>query len=138
MPLSEFVSELNDLEPVEKLEWLVEFADELPDISAEKKATPFPEVCLIQECQTPVHLWVTVNAGKIHLEAHVPQKSPTVRGLVALVVRGLEGEDVAEGLNLPDDMVAHLGLGSVLGMTRQQGFRGVVARIKRGLRAWDG
>jgi len=134
MLLNELAAELNDLEPQEKLEWLVEFADELPAISSDKRVASFPESCRVQECQTPVHLWVSTIDGRIHLEADVPRQSPTVRGLVALVVRGLEGAQIKEGLELPDDMVSHLGLASVLGMTRQQGFRGVIARIKRGLR----
>ncbi len=137
MRLNELIEELNDLEPEEKLGWLVEFADQLPEISSEKLVEPFPDLCRVQECQTAVHLWVSVTDNRIHIEAHVPRKSPTVRGLVALVVCGLEGAEIAEGLDSPDDMVAHLGLASVLGMTRQQGFRGVITRIKRGLRACE-
>jgi cysteine desulfuration protein SufE len=135
MRLDELITELDELEPDEKLAWLVEFADELPDLTAGKLAEPFPETCLVRECQTPVHLWVTAPKGRIHLEADVPRKSVLVRGLVALVVCGLEGATVAEGLALPEDMVAHLSLASGLGMTRQQGFRGVISRIKRELRA---
>jgi cysteine desulfuration protein SufE len=134
MRLNELIAEIDDFEPAEKLEWLVEFADELPEISSSRQAVPFPEMCRVQECQTPVHLWVTVEDDRIHIEADVPRKSPTVRGLVAFVVCGLEGASVAEGLAIPDDMVGHLGLTSVLGMTRQQGFRGVIARVKRALR----
>lgn len=133
MRLNELISELDDLEPDEKLQWLVEFADQLPDISAERRALPFPDNCRVQECQTPVHLWIEAQNGKIHLEADVPAKSPTVRGLVALVVCGLQGEPVSAALSLPDDMVAHMGLTDVLGMTRQQGFRGVISRIKHEL-----
>jgi cysteine desulfuration protein SufE len=76
---------------------------------------------------------VDVVAGKVHLEADVPQKSPTVRGLVALIVCGLEGTPVAEILPVLDDLIAKSGLAPVLGMTRQQGFRGVIARIKQQL-----
>ncbi len=133
MRFAELVAELDELDPDEKLQWLVEFADELPGLSAGKMSEPFPDSCLIRECQTPVHVWVAVDDGKIHLEADVPQKSPTVRGLVALIVCGLEGASVSEGLALPEDMVAHLGLANVLGMTRQQGFRGFMSRIKREL-----
>lgn len=134
MHLDELIAEIKELEPNERLEWIVEFADQLPDISLDKQVETFPDECRVQECQTPVHLWVEINLGRIHLEADVPRKSPTVRGLVALVVCGLEGATVEEGLSLPDDMVAELGLTSVLGMTRQQGFRGVISRIKRRLR----
>lgn len=135
MQLDQLIAEIEELEPDERLEWIVEFADELPELPPEKRSIPFPDSCRVQECQTPVHLWVTSVDNRIHLEADVPRKSPTVRGLVALVVRGLEGATVEEGLSLPDDMVAKLGLESVLGMTRQQGFRGVISRIKQSLRA---
>ena len=138
MRLDELIVELDELEPDEKLEWLVEFADQLPEVSPDKQVQPFPDDCRIRECQTAVHLWVQVNNGRIHLEADVPRKSPTVRGLVALVVCGLEGATVEEGLALQDDMVSKLGLATVLGMTRQQGFRGVISRIKRELRGVSG
>jgi cysteine desulfuration protein SufE len=130
MRLDELIAELDELEPEEKLQWLVEFASELPPLSPENQVVPFPEGCRIQECQTAVYLWVGVKSGHVHLEADVPTQSPTVRGLVALVVCGLQGVTVEEALSIPDDMVAHTGLSSTLGMTRQQGFRGVVARIK--------
>lgn len=134
MKLDEYAAELDELDATEKLEWLVEFADQLPDISSDRASAPFPETCRVQECQTPVHLWVDVNQGKVHLEADVPKKSPTVRGLVALVVVGLQGESVEAVDKLPDDLVSALGLSSALGMTRQQGFRGVVARLKQAVR----
>jgi len=138
MKLNDLIEELNELEPAEKLEWLVEFADQLPELSAARAGQPFPESCLVQECQTPVHLWVEAIAGRVHLEADVPRKSPTVRGLVALLVVGLNGVAVASALALPDDLVSHWKLGEVLGMTRQQGFRGVVSRLKRALRSSAG
>ncbi len=134
MKLNELIEELDELEPGEKLEWLVEFADRLPELSAERRGRPFPDSCLVRECQTPVHLWVEAVEGRVHIEADVPRKSPTVRGLVALLVVGLEGETVSAALALPDDPVSQWKLGDVLGMTRQQGFRGVVTRLKQALR----
>jgi cysteine desulfuration protein SufE len=133
MQIYDLIAELDELQPDEKLHWLVEFANELPDLSPGRQGAPFPENCRVQECQTAVHLWVDVVAGKVHLEADVPQKSPTVRGLVALIVCGLEGTPVAEVLPVLDDLIAKSGLAPVLGMTRQQGFRGVIARIKQQL-----
>ena len=135
MKLDELIAEFTDLEPDEKLEWLVEFADQLPGLSPGRAGAPFPETCLVRECQTPVYLWVDLSEGRVRLEADVPRKSPTVRGLVALLVVGLDGETVSSVQNLPDDLVAVMGLGGVLGMTRQQGFRGVVARLKQAVRA---
>jgi len=133
MKLTSLIAELHELEPEEKLEWLVEFADQLPELSPDLVREPFPESCRVQECQTAVHVWAQAVDGRVQIEADVPRKSPTVRGLVALLVVGLQGEPVSVALALPDDLVSHWGLSAVLGMTRQQGFRGVVARVKRAL-----
>ncbi len=135
MKLDELIDEVSDLDPAEKLEWLVEFADELPGISANRAAHPFPESCRVQECQTPVFLWVDVVDGRVHLEADVPQKSPTVRGLVALVIVGVNGATPADVIGLPDDLLSILGLNGALGMNRQQGFRGLIARLKQAVQA---
>ena len=133
MKLTSLIAELRELEPEDKLEWLVEFADQLPELSPDLVREPFPESCRVQECQTAVYVWAQAVDGRVQIEADVPRKSPTVRGLVALLVVGLQGESVSVALALPDDLVSHWGLSAVLGMTRQQGFRGVVARIKRAL-----
>jgi cysteine desulfuration protein SufE len=134
MKLDELVEEFQELDPGEKLEWIVEFADQLPQVSADRASEPFPETCRVQECQTPVYLWVEQREGRVYLEADVPRKSPTVRGLVALLVVGLDGESVAAVRALPDDLISVLGLDAALGMTRQQGFRGVIARLKQAVR----
>jgi len=134
MKLDEFFDEFQDLEPLERLQALVELADELPPLSASRAAAPRPAGCRVQECQTPVDLWVDVQGGRVHLEADVPRQSPTVRGLVTLVVQGLEGAVAKDVLSIPDDLLDPLGLQEALGMTRRQGLRGIVARIKREIR----
>lgn len=131
MRLNELIADFAELDDEEKLELLVEMADELPAASAGRCACPDAESCRVQECQTAVYLWIDVIDGRVRLEADVPKKSPTVRGLVTLVIQGLSGATVEEVAALPDDLVAHIGLQRALGMQRQQGFRGVVARIKR-------
>lgn len=127
----ELTREFQELEPDEWLEELMELANRLRPVSSARRTLPLPESCRVQECQTPVYLWVDVTAGQVHLEAEVSPKSPTVRGLVALVVEALEGADASEVLSLPEDWLSELGLSEALGMTRQHGFRGVIARIKR-------
>jgi cysteine desulfuration protein SufE len=59
----------------------------------------------------------------------VPEKSPTVRGLVALIVLGMNGMTVGEALAMPIDLLPVLKLDKVLGMQRRQGVRGVMQRI---------
>lgn len=134
MKLHDFFTEWQDLEPDERLEALVELAEELPPLSPSHAAASHPSDCRVQECQTPVYLWVDLVAGRVHLEADVPRQSPTVRGLVTLVVQGLEGASADEVLSMPDDLLIPLGLDEALGMTRRQGLRGLVTRVKREVR----
>ena len=130
MKLPEFLADFDGADPEEALEMLMEFGARLPDLSLGRAAEGTPPQCRIQECQTPVYLWVDLIDGKLRLEAVVPEQSPTVRGFVTLLVEGLAGATVAEVANLPDDFLPLLGLSSTLGMTRRKGFRGIVSRIK--------
>ena len=134
MKLPELIADFDGLDDQEKLELLVELSDELPAPSTGRTAGQQSESCRVQECQTPVFLWVDVVGGRVRIEADVPKKSPTVRGLVTLMVQGLADASPEEIAEIPDDMIGHLGLQTALGMQRQQGFRGVIARIKREVR----
>ena len=134
MKLDESLAEFADAEPEEALEMLIEFGDQLPPLSAARAAIGNPPECRVQECQTAVYLWADVVEGRMHLEASVTEKSPTVRGLVALLVDGLNGASPEEVLRIPDDLLPQLGLQETLGMTRQRGLAGVISRIKRAAR----
>jgi cysteine desulfuration protein SufE len=129
--LDELLAEFTGVDPEEALEMLIDHSEGLPPLSAGRAATVAPAECRIQECQTPVDLWIDVIGDSVRLEASVPEKSPTVRGFVALLVEGLTGATPEEVFRMPDDFLPRLGLAETLGMTRQRGFRGIVARIKR-------
>lgn len=144
----ELTAELAETDPEDALELLIEWGKLLPPLSPTRAALPLTDDCRVKECQTAVHLWVGVTpdaatrgdlaAGgespaaqplRVELEATVPEKSPTVRGLVALIVLGMNGMPVQQALALPIDLLPMLKLDKVLGMQRRQGVRGVMQRI---------
>jgi cysteine desulfuration protein SufE len=129
--LNGFLEEFAGTEPEEALEILMEFGDRLPSISEGRRAERHIAGCRVQECQTPVYLWVDVVDGTVQLEADVPEQSPTVRGFVAMLVEGISGSSREDVLSIPDNLLPQLGLQETLGMTRQRGFQGIVGRIKR-------
>lgn len=134
MKLTEYLEEFEGLEPEERLEVLVEFAPTLPPLEGDNAHLSKQESCRIQECQTPVYLSCTVENGQVQLAAHVPEKSPTVRGFVALLVNGLSGASPSEVLEICPQIPAKLGLQQVLGMTRVRGFSGILDRIAQAVR----
>ena len=131
MKLEPLFAEFEGLEARERLELLIEFSETLPALSPQRAAIPAPSECRVQECQTAVDLWVDVSDGTVMLEALVPRQSPTIRGLVALLIEGSNGARVDDVLEMPDNILEPLGLAETLGMTRQHGTRGLVAAIKR-------
>lgn len=137
MKLDEFLAEFAGTEPEEALEILMEFGGRLPPLSAARKGEQNSAGCRVQECQTPVSLWVDVIGDRVEIEADVPEQSPTVRGFVAMLVEGVSGSSREEVLSIPDNLLPALGLQETLGMTRQRGFQGIVGRIKRAVLAAD-
>ena len=131
MKLHQFLADFEGADPEEALEMLMEFGERLPALSNVRGGQAPPSGCRIEECQTPVYLWVDVMDGKVRLEASVPEQSPTVRGFVTMLVEGISGATPDEVRGLPDDFLPLLGLSGTLGMTRSKGFRGIVSRIKR-------
>jgi cysteine desulfuration protein SufE len=132
MKLDRYISRFRAADRATRLETLLDFAQRLPPLSAERQERK--ENFRVPECQTPVFLWVDVEGGTVTISADVPRESPTVRGFVSLLVHGLEGATPAEVAALPDDLLHSLGLDETLGMMRTQGLTAIVRRIKRAAR----
>lgn len=127
------VEEFADLDGREKLELLLEYAARLPPLSAARAAEKGAGDHRVHECQTPVHLWPSVDGNAARLEADVAPEAPTVKGFVAILAEAVDGRPVEEVLALGDDLVDRTGLAAVLGILRARGLRAIVAHVKRGL-----
>jgi len=121
--------EFRDADRQERIELLIDLAKSLPPLpdrlAALKDATH-----RVQECQSPVFLFVEPEDGRIRLHADAPIEAPTVRGFVALLVESLDGAPPSEIRAVPDDLVEQTGLTEILGMLRVHGLSGVLRRLK--------
>lgn len=133
--LEKYIARLSSADRDTRLETLLDLSQSLPAPPPELTQAADREGHLVPECQTPVHLWVQVNQGKVALFAEVPRESPTVRGFVALLVRALTGATPAEIAGVPDDLLHALGLDDALGMLRTRGLSAIVRRVKRAVEA---
>jgi cysteine desulfuration protein SufE len=113
-----------------RLETLLDYSKTLPALPARYEAERALGRNMIEECQTPVYLWVEVDNGRVHIHADVPRESPTVRGFVSLLARTLEGTTPDAVAQLPLDLLDQLGLSETLGMTRTQGLTAILHRVK--------
>ena len=114
-----------------RLQLLLEYARKLPPLPAELEAARSEGLGRVQECQTPLFLWVGIENGGVRIHADAPVEAPTVRGFVSFLADALNGRSPAEVADLPDDFLQRMGLHEVLGVMRSRGLEAVLRRIKR-------
>lgn len=132
-PLPETLAEIRDgfLETPEsdRLLLLLEFSDELPDVSAEVAEHPEMHERVV-ECQSPVYIYVEVNDGIVTMHATAPPEAPTTRGFASILVQGLSGLTAEQVLAIPDDYPQSIGLTKAVSPLRLGGMTGMLMRAK--------
>jgi cysteine desulfuration protein SufE len=132
--LAEIREDFLALEQRDRLQLLLEFSNELPELPARYQDHPdlFERVI---ECQSPVFIFVEVDeGGGVHLYATAPRESPTTRGFASILAQGLDGLSVDEVLAVPDDYPQSIGLTEAVSPLRIRGMTALLGRTKRQLR----
>jgi cysteine desulfuration protein SufE len=136
--LPEALVEIRDdflaLEEHDRLLMLLEFANELPELPERYRDHPdlFERV---EECQSPVYLFVEVDADDVvHLYATAPKEAPTTRGFASILTQGLHGLTADQVLAVPDDYPLTIGLTEAVSPLRIRGMMALLGRTKRQIR----
>ena len=135
-PLAEIAAELTAATTRQRLDMLLEFSDELPDLP-ERYAGRLDELEQVDECQAPVFLTVEVDEDPeqhVHLFVDAPAEAPTTRGFAGILHAGLDGVPAQQVLGVPDDAPMRLGLAEAVSPLRVRGMVGMLSRIKRQVR----
>lgn len=127
--LAEFRDDFLELPEADRLELLLEFANELPPVSDE--VASHPEMYeRVAECQSPVYIHVEVTDGVVAMHATAPPEAPTTRGFASILVQGITGLTVDEVLAIPNDYPQSLGLTRLVSPLRIGGMTGMLMRAK--------
>ena len=133
-PLAETREDFLALGVKDRLQLLLEFSNELPELP--ERYRDHPDLLeKVEECQSPVYIFVEVVDGRVHLHATAPAESPTTRGFASILVQGLDGLTVDEVLDVPGDYPQSLGLAEAVSPLRVRGMTGMLGRVKRQVRA---
>ncbi|GAB7071642.1 SufE family protein [Mycobacterium hodleri] len=131
--LAEVVSDFAEMQGQDKLQLLLEFANELPPIPADLEEAAMEPV---PECQSPLFLHVDASdRDRVRLYFSAPAEAPTTRGFAAILSAGLDEHSADEILAVPDDFYAELGLAKLISPLRLRGMSAMLTRIKRRLSA---
>ncbi|MGC8642432.1 MAG: SufE family protein [Isosphaeraceae bacterium] len=128
--LDAIIAELSESDRQERIDLLIDFARNLPPLPGRLAALKDADH-RVEECQSPVYLFVEMVGDRVTLYVDAPIEAPTVRGFVSLLLEGLNGASVEEVLKVPNNLLERCGLQEVLGMLRARGLSGVLQRIKR-------
>jgi cysteine desulfuration protein SufE len=127
--LDAIITELSEADRQERIELLIDFAKNLPPLP-DRLAAQKDVAHRVEECQSPVFLFVELEGGCVAIHADAPIEAPTVRGFVALLAEGLNGATVEDVLGVRNDLIDRIGLPEILGMLRVRGLNGVLRRLK--------
>ncbi|MEO1990333.1 MAG: SufE family protein [Pirellulales bacterium] len=130
--LDTIVEDFSDLDSREKLQLLVDFANDLPPLPEKYAEQKTQNIGRVHECQTPVFLWMEAENGNARLIAEVAEEAPTVKGFVAILAEVISGQPLTDVSAISEDVLDKMGLADVLGMLRARGLRAILSRIKRG------
>lgn len=128
--LAEIVEDFTFCSGREKLEYLLQFAENmppLPDWVEEKKS----EMDQVHECMTPVFIYAHNDNGRLTFYFDVPEESPTVRGYAAIMHEGVRDISPEDVLKIPHDFYLGMELQQVITGQRLNGLSAILAHMKK-------
>ncbi len=127
--LERLVERFSRLSREQTMQALVEFADQFPELPERFAELSDLDEYRVHECMTPVALFSETLDGKIYFYADVPRSAPTIRALLTIFMRALNGSSPHSVLAIPPDFVSRL-MAKVGLMTRVVGLNAMVGRMK--------
>lgn len=109
---------------LDKYDYLISLADSLPAIDASKRTDRY----LIEGCQSRVWVSAELVDGKMHYTAD--SDAIITKGIIALLVRVMNGRTPSEAATIDLYFVDDIGLGENLSPTRSNGLRAMIQQMK--------
>lgn len=134
--LAEIVTDFAETDAEDRLQLLLEFATELPELP--EKYTDHPELLEpVPECQSPIFLVTEVEdptaggTAVVRLHFSAPPEAPTTRGFAGILYQGLNAMTAEEVLSIPADLPLRLSMSAIVSPLRLRGMSGMLSRIQR-------
>ncbi len=128
--LGELIEDFQILEGKEKLMYLLELSEQLPDLPERLQARR-EEFGQVHECMTPVFIHAEVENGGVRYFFDIPRESPTVRGFGQILQEGLDGLTPDEIGRVPNEFYLEMGLQKVITGQRLNGIGAILRYMKK-------
>lgn len=126
----EIIDEFVDIDPSDRLELLLDYANSLPELPSRYQDHP-DLLERVEECQSPVYLFVEVKDGIVEVFLTAPKEAPTTRAFASILHKSLNLASSTQVLSFDDDFPDRLQITALVSPLRMRGIRGMLSRIKR-------
>ena len=109
---------------LDKYDYLISLSDTLPAIEATRRTEQY----LIEGCQSRVWVAAELRDGKVYYSAD--SDAIITKGIIALLVRVMNGRTPHEAANIDLYFIDRIGLGENLSPTRSNGLRAMISQMK--------
>ena len=109
---------------LDKYDYLISLSDSLPAIAADKRTEQY----LIEGCQSRVWVAAELRDGNVFYTAD--SDAIITKGIIALLIRVMNGRTAAEAAALDLYFIDAIGLGENLSPTRSNGLRAMIQQMK--------
>ena len=109
---------------LDKYDYLIELSDSLPTIAPEHRTEQY----VIKGCQSRVWVDARQEDGKIFFSAD--SDAIITKGIIALLIRVMNGRTAEEVVNLDFYFIDAIGLGENLSPTRSNGLVAMIKQMK--------
>lgn len=128
--LVEIIEDMALCEGQEKLELLLEYAEQLPEVPAHLQPLKDPNH-YVHECITPIWVFPEKQNSTYTFHFDVPRESPTMRGYASILHEGTQAITLPELLAIPETFYYTMGLQTVLSGQRLHGIGAILSHMKR-------
>ena len=109
---------------LDKYDYIISLSDTLPEIDPQKRTDKY----LIEGCQSRVWVAAEMRDGKVFYTAD--SDAIITKGIIALLIRVMNGRTAAEAAALDLYFIDAIGLGENLSPTRSNGLRAMIQQMK--------
>jgi cysteine desulfuration protein SufE len=128
--LREIIENFQMCEGQEKLMYLLEFAEQLPDLP-DWLVNEHERMGQVHECMSPVFIAAEHEDGRVRYHFDIPREAPTVRGYGGILHQGLDGLTAEEIAAVPNEFYLEMGLQQVITGQRLNGMSAILNYMKR-------
>ncbi len=124
--------------PDVRMQLLLDYAERLGPLPPALHAQRMRGHNRIEECMTPVFLWIRQLDGRLQVHGDAPRETPVVRGMMTVIIESLNGKPIVHGSEFPCDLLERMKLHPIIGVRRQQGLRGLIEHVRKRCRSLEG